>query len=39
MSKEKLADIRGGKPRLLAASDLEITPQMLGAFEHGSRMP
>lgn len=39
MSREKLTELRGDKPRLAVAQDLDITPQMLGAIERGSRTP
>jgi len=39
MSREKLTELRGDKARLSVAQDLDITPQMLGAIERGSRTP
>lgn len=34
-----LRKLRGEKPRRIVATDLEITPQMLGAVERGKRTP
>lgn len=34
-----LLNLRGEKTRLEVASDLNITPQMLGAIERGNRTP
>lgn len=39
MSRDKLTNLRGNHSRLEVAQDLEITPQMLGAIERGSRTP
>lgn len=35
----KLIELRGEKSRTDVASDLNITPQMLGAIERGDRTP
>lgn len=37
--REKLIELRGEKSRSDVASDLNITPQMLGAIERGDRNP
>ncbi|WP_143543613.1 helix-turn-helix transcriptional regulator [Salinicoccus roseus] len=39
MSRDKLINLRRDQTRLEVAQDLEITPQMLGAIERGSRTP
>lgn len=39
MSRDKLTKLRGDKPRIAVAQELDITPQMLGAIERGSRTP
>ena len=39
MSREKLTELRGDKTRLRVAQELDITPQMMGAIERGSRTP
>lgn len=39
MERTKLIKCRGDKGRSEVASDLDITPQMLGAIERGDRTP
>lgn len=39
MERSVLFDLRGEKPRSAVASDIGITPQMLGAIERGDRTP
>ncbi|MCA1021823.1 helix-turn-helix transcriptional regulator [Halobacillus litoralis] len=39
MERKKLIECRGNKSRSDVASDLGVTPQMLGAIERGDRNP
>lgn len=39
MLRANLLKMRGKKTRLTVARDLDITPQMLGAIERGTRTP